>query len=50
MLCYMDRTFCPFWEECKEGEGCSAKVPKTGEGDLPIALYVDKPSCFEDKG
>jgi hypothetical protein len=58
MICYRDRTFCPFYDECKHGETCPAALtPKVkedaekwwGKPDAPIAYYVDKPECFEEK-
>jgi hypothetical protein len=63
MICYRDRTFCPFWEECKDGKDCTrALTPKVyedakkwwgffkTEGDPPIAYWAEKPECFKDKG
>jgi len=56
MIGYRDTTFCPHWKECKSGVDCpkaltdeikeSAKL-WWGSCDAPIAIYIDKPKCFE---
>lgn len=56
MLCFRDRTFCPFYSECKHGDKCKcALTPEIrkeaaewwGSEDAPIAVYGEKPHCFE---
>jgi len=52
MLCYRDRTYCPF-TECKK-TACVVRLTEDIIRDaqafgLPICQYVDKPPCFNDK-
>ena len=62
MLCYKDITFCPFWEECKDGSKC--KIALTDEiyeagikwskevvetDDVLICQLVNKPDCFKGR-
>jgi len=58
MMCYRDRTWCQFWEECKDGGQCGRALTKDvkdaatrwwGNDNPPIATYVDKPECFKEK-
>lgn len=52
MLCYLDRTFCPFYNECKHGDVCPRALTEDVEEramkmNLPIAKLMDKPDlCF----
>jgi hypothetical protein len=59
MICYLGKTWCNYWKECKTGlEGCNkAMYPdrlKSAEEwsktihptDLIVAYYTDKPDCF----
>ena len=57
MLCYHDKTFCPFYKECGQGDGCSSaltdKVKKDalkwlGSSDAPIMEFSSKPECFKE--
>ena len=50
MLCYRDRTYCPFYADCADAKDCSR--PLTDEVreaairvDLPVSQFVDKPNC-----
>ena len=56
MICYRDRTFCPFWKDCRLGSECSRALTQEvkdaaakwwGDENPPIAFYVDEPDCFE---
>ena len=56
MYGYNDMTYCTFWKECKNGNGCfRALTPKVQEDavklweghDVPIDTFLDKPECFE---
>jgi hypothetical protein len=54
MICYKDKTFCPFWEGCKIGSTChralTDKVKRDAEAWMehaPISQYMNKPPCFE---
>lgn len=54
MMCYRDKTFCNFYLDCEKGDICGwALTPKirkeAKELRLPIARFLDKPRCFEDK-
>ncbi|MDA3856422.1 MAG: hypothetical protein PF569_09255 [Candidatus Woesearchaeota archaeon] len=58
MMCYRDRTFCIFYENCISGATCSKALTEQvkinavkwwGDIDPPIAIYTGEPSCFEDK-
>ncbi|MCK5236492.1 MAG: hypothetical protein KAR06_05840 [Deltaproteobacteria bacterium] len=55
MMCYRDMTFCEFYKECSDGEGCyralTEEVIKKAEAwmkDAPICTFVDKPKCFKE--
>lgn len=54
MICYKDKTFCPF-KECKNfGKNCdrslTEKIKKQADKfGLPICQFTEKPSCFEIK-
>jgi len=57
MICYKDMTFCPFWDDCKQGEKCDraltdevcADAMAWWQGqDPPICQYTDKPECWEE--
>ena len=54
MISYRDRTYCPFWENCKDGATCSrAQTKEVNEGalkaGLPVSVFVSVPACFEPK-
>lgn len=58
MMCYKDMTFCEFYIKCNKGGSCyKALTPKIikdavkwwGGEDFPIAVFVDKPDCYEEK-
>ena len=54
MICYRDRTFCPFYETCKEGKRCSRSLtPRVKEHaeelGLPVCQYANKPECHKKK-
>jgi len=55
MLCYADKTFCPFHEECTKGKECRLALTEEvkanadkwwGAKDATIAVYLDRPVCF----
>lgn len=51
MLCYRDRTFCPFWEDCADNDTCSRPATELVHArakalGLPVALFGEKPNCF----
>jgi len=62
MICYLDKTFCPFWKKCnkvidKYGVICERALTDKVYEDAclwwendnpPIAVYTGKPDCFED--
>lgn len=58
MICYRDRTFCPFWRECANGADCdraltdevrAGAMAAWGGRGLPIAQWLVEPECFEGK-
>jgi len=54
MLCYMDKTFCKAYNECKHGLKCnSALTPIIFEmaerANMDISA-CEKRECFEEKG
>lgn len=57
MICYKDKTFCPFYETCDKRNDCSRPLtPQVkaaaanwwGSDDAPIAVFVEKPQCHSD--
>lgn len=53
MLCYKDKTFCPFYKECAKGEGCSRALTQevidaACDFNLLISRFLDRPGCFEE--
>lgn len=54
MICYKDKTFCSFYDECQDRANCfraltdiiKENAQKIG---MPISQFVDKPDCFLDK-
>jgi hypothetical protein len=58
MICYKDRTFCPFYKGCADGNNCSAALTDRiienaiiwwGNDGAPIAQFAEKPECFKEK-
>lgn len=56
MICFMDRTFCPFGD-CALSATCSTYLSDGvkagakawwGGDDAPIAVFVDKPECWAE--
>lgn len=54
----MDKTWCPFYQFCKDGATCGRAWTKEvqadavkwwGGIDAPVAYYSNKPECFVDK-
>ena len=57
MLCYHDKTWCPFYKECGQGDGCSRALTDEVKEDaskcwngrgLPIMEFASKPECFKE--
>ena len=58
MICYLGKTFCKF-EDCKNfGKSCHESFTKEvkesaekwwGSPEVPVAFYLEKPNCFEEK-
>lgn len=41
MLCYKDKTFCPFWESCQNAEDCPDKLTEEVLRDASqVGLFV----------
>jgi len=60
MICYKDKTFCPFHEECRYGIICADALTEAvlraakewwgnASGDPPISKYIVRPACFMKK-
>ncbi len=56
MMCFRDRTFCNFYNECADGSTCSRALTEKvlqdatkwwGSKDAPISMYIEKPKCFK---
>ena len=56
MTCYKDTTFCPYYFRCADGDECKRALTKDvedaafkwwGKDGAPIAIFVEKPSCFK---
>lgn len=55
MICYKDRTWCPFYPFCKKGYNCDRACRQNviddaekwwGGPGAPIATYAEFPECF----
>jgi len=55
MICYRDRTYCPYFMICRDGYKCDRaltdKIQKDaekwwGKPGAPICVYSEFPSCF----
>lgn len=55
MMCYKDKTFCPFWRLCKNGYKCDRALTDKviagaekwwGKPGAPICQYAEFPDCF----
>ena len=55
LIHYKDQTFCPFWQECTNGECCPRALTKEVQQkadkiNLPICMFVGIPfDCFRRK-
>ncbi len=58
MMCFRDRSYCPFWENCKKGVICDRALTQKvkddaeewwGSPNAPIDVYTSNPKCFEVK-
>ena len=56
MICCRDKTFCPFYVNCARAADChraltdevrAAASAWWGDGDAPICVFTDPPSCHE---
>ena len=57
MMCFRDKTFCPFYEDCSGHPLCGRGLTPAilydasiwwGGDDAPISQFADKPDCFAD--
>ena len=57
MICYRDRVFCSFYEDCTHGDVCGrALTPEVklaadiwwGKPGTPIDTFIEKPACFKE--
>ena len=60
MLCYRDKTWCPFYKSCSHGESCHDALTPTIMAQAikwwgnpkevpPISSYTEKPKCWVEK-
>ena len=54
MMCYKDKTFCPFYEDCGKGKNCKDAMTEKIINDaetfgLPISRWLDPPKCYKEK-
>lgn len=58
MMCFRDMTFCGYASDCKDAEGCPRALTEEvrreatewwGSDEAPIAVFSDKPECFNEK-
>ena len=54
MLCYKDKTFCNYYEDCKSGKDCKRALTdevkeKAEIAKLLVCIFAEKPECYEDK-
>ena len=52
MICYKDKTFCLYAEECEDGDKCGRKITdedrkKATDLNLGICYYTEQPNCFK---
>lgn len=53
MLCYKDKTFCPYFKSCKHGSNCDRALTdevldKIEESGLYYAQFGSEPECYEE--
>ena len=55
MMCYKDRTFCPFFDTCRYGNECDRALTENVKYDAekwmknaPICQFVEKPECWRE--
>lgn len=55
MMCYRDKTYCEFYQNCKDGNNCHRSLTPDvkrdadkwwGKPGAPISVFTEKPSCF----
>jgi hypothetical protein len=59
MICYRDRTFCPFWKDCADGKDCTRALTDeiiaaarvwwksfSSKDEAPICQFAEKPECW----
>lgn len=55
MICFRDRTYCPYWTICKNGQSCNRALTDNvkaaaerwwGKPGAPICVYSEAPECF----
>jgi len=56
MLCYRDKTWCPFYSTCNQGIGCHRALTDQvkrdadhwwGKEGAPICMFSQKPKCYK---
>ena len=54
MLCFRDKTFCGYWNDCEHGESCGSAltpgvVADAERSGLPISQFGGHPTCFDER-
>lgn len=54
MLCYKDRTYCPFYTTCKHGMTCpdaltDAVVSAATSAKLYVSQLLHRPECYKEE-
>jgi len=53
MICYKDKTFCPYWATCMNGFNCDrALTDKIKEDaikqEMLISQFAEQPECYQE--
>lgn len=53
MICYLDMTFCPYWEKCTKAQNCARAltqdvIEQAKMLGLPICRFSARPGCFRE--
>ena len=53
MICYRDKTYCPYYTDCTRGDSChraltSEVIEMAKSLELPVCQFAERPRCFEE--
>jgi len=51
MMCFRDRTFCPFYTTCTQGDSChhalTGEIERQANAEgILISRFVEEPGCY----